>query len=147
MIWKVPCKLNTSKLCIASMPATSMMPVHHPSDSMWWLSAMQRVVLDGLNGARQCFCVCHFFVQMVFLMAPPSITACIRIFSPFGPRKCIHLRYTWVCLLVSPYSCPSTARSRLVMGSGYAATLSCCVHRTVSEKNVHVLSCPFLLLC
>src|SRR6266481_890717 len=98
MTWNVPFESKTSRLCVVSMPATSMTLVHCPWDGIWRLSATLSVTLDRLSSVSLCLCVCHFDAHMVFFIALPSITVCMHTLSPFGPCSCTHLQYTWLHL-------------------------------------------------
>src|SRR6266481_2503663 len=135
MTWNVPFESKTSRLCMVSVPATSMTPVHCPWDGIWRLSATLSVTLDGLSSVSLCLCVCHFDAHMVFFIALPSITVCMRTLSPFGTCSCTHLRYTWLRLSVVVVVWWSIASRRLAMGAGYEAISSCSVRRTDLEKK------------
>src|SRR6266481_5011030 len=113
MTWNVPFESKTSRLCVVSVPATSMTPVHCPWDGIWWLSATLSVTLDGLSSVSLCLCMCHFDAHMVFFIAPLSITACMHTLSPFGPCSCTHLRYTQLPLGVPSAHPHHLSRSHL----------------------------------
>src|SRR6266481_6164709 len=135
MTWKVPFESNTLSVCAVAVPATSTIPDHLPFEGIQWLSTTLRVTSEGLSPASLCFCVRHFDAHIMFLIAPPSITACTRTFSPFGPCRCIHLWYTWLCLSLSVGSWSSTVFRQSVIGAGYDAMSSCSVRMTDLEKK------------
>src|SRR6266481_7990651 len=122
MTSKAPLELKTLKLWVTCASATSTMPVHLPSDVILWLSAMLRIMSDGSNGVSQSLCLFHFDVHSILSMAPPSITACIRTFSPHGPRRCTHLRYVFAFGQSVAFACLFIASRRPVTRRAYWLT-------------------------
>ena len=127
-----------------------MVPVHVPSDAIWWLSATLSVTLDGFSSISRCFCACHFDVHMVFFIVLPSTTACTRTLSPCGPCRCTHLWYTQLRLVVFICFLSLIVSKASGRGAVYNAILSCSVCKTALEKNDITLLCPcpslFLLM-